>query len=217
MSTLPFEDLSDDPQALRKMRESFGFIEAKVLSDGRDWVLGDRVSLADLQGAPPLTSFCSDPLLTQTAVWPLEWLATLPGALDSTITVQTFPRTFAWIKRFTALLPAPKTARIPTVKGPEAKEIILGYSSAGSPSTGDIEVPDNAPSGLTYGEEVEVTPADTGKNHPQRGRLTALGNERIILEVTPPGEYVGGRSLRLVFPRKGYEIRSPSAKRDAKI
>ena len=76
---------------------------------------------------------------------------------------------------------------------------------------------DSGPSGVTCGEEVEVTPVDTGRNYPQRGRLRALNNARIILEVTPIGEHVGGRSLRLIFPRKGYEIRSLSMEGVAKL
>ena len=39
-------------QVLKKAREFFGLIETRVLSDGRDWILGSGVSLADLQGAP---------------------------------------------------------------------------------------------------------------------------------------------------------------------
>ncbi|RPB05293.1 hypothetical protein L873DRAFT_1798295 [Choiromyces venosus 120613-1] len=186
-------------RALEKVRGFYARTE-KVLSDGRDWILGDKMTLADIE-----------------AIWPLEWLTTLSGALDSTVATDTYPKTFSWIKRFTALLPAPKSFKIPTIKGAEAKVIILDHGQVSTYSTADIGVPDNDPSGVTFGEEVEVTPIDTGKNHPQRGRVRALGKDRIIIEVTPTEAYVGGSSLRVVFPKKGFQVKSVSAKGNARL
>ena len=131
--------------------------------------------------------------------------------------MDTYPKTFSWIKRFTALLPAPRSVKIPTIKGAEAKDIILDHGQASTSSTSDIGVPDDDPSDAAFGEEVEVTPVDTGKNHPQRGRVKALGTDRIIIEVASTEAYAGGGLLRVVFPRKGFEIESVSVKGNAKL
>lgn len=131
--------------------------------------------------------------------------------------MDTYPKTFSWIKRFTALLPAPRSVKIPTIKGAEAKDIILDHGQASASSTSDIGVPDDDLSGAAFSEEVEVTPVDTGKNHPQRGRVKALGTDRIIIEVASTEAYTGGGLLRVVFPRKGFEIKSVSVKGNAKL
>jgi len=79
-------------------------------------------------------------------------------------------------------------------------------------------VPDGDPSGVAFGEEVEVTPVDTGKSHPQRGRVRALGKDRVVIEVTSAEEaYDGDGLVRVVFPKKGFEIKSVRAKGNAKL
>ncbi|PWW74156.1 hypothetical protein C7212DRAFT_330914 [Tuber magnatum] len=186
-------------RALEKIGGFYHHTE-KILSDGRHWILGDRMTLADIE-----------------AIWLLEWLIALPGALDSTVTADTYPKTFSWIKRFTVLLPAPESVNIPTINGTEAKDTILDHEQVSASSTSDIGVPDNDSSGIAFGEEVEVTPVDTGKNHPQRGRVRALGKDRVVIEVTPTEVHVGGGSLRVVFPRKGFEIKSVGAKGNARL
>ncbi|KAG0634917.1 hypothetical protein HOY80DRAFT_894041, partial [Tuber brumale] len=186
-------------RALERARGFYGHTE-KVLSDDRDWILGDKMTLADIE-----------------AIWPLEWLTTLPGALDSTVTADTYPKTFSWIKRFIALLPVPKSVKIPTITGAEAKGIILDHEQASTSSTSDTGVPANDPSGVALGEEVEVTPVDTGKNHPQRGKVSALVKDRIIIEVTPTEAYAGSGSLKVVFPKKGFEIKSVNTKGNARL
>lgn len=64
------------------------------------------------------------------------------------------------------------------------------------------------------GGRVKVFPTDTGRNHPQRGRLVRHDGGRIELLVTPPGEL--RRSLRVVFPTHGYRIEGDGAD-DAKL
>lgn len=154
----------------------------------------------------------------------MEWVVNLRGALaGSDITASTFPKTFAYISRFASKLPEPKaiSAVVPKIKGPEAKKIILSYSNSqqtsSSPTTGDVGVPGDDPSGVTFGEEVEVTPVDTGKEHPQKGRVRELNKEIIVLEVVPTEDYNGQRALRVHFPRKGYEIKGMNAGGNARL
>lgn len=150
-------------------------------------------------------------------------MVNLRGALaGSDITATTFPKTFAYISRFNALLPRPKavSVAVPKIKGPEAKEIILSYNdqkSLGSSATGNIGVLGDGLSGVMFGEEMEITPVDTGKEHPQRGRIRELSKEIAVLEVVPMGECNGKRALRLHFPRKGYTIKGLGAGGNARL
>lgn len=145
------------------------------------------------------------------AVWALEWTINLPGALaGSGISADTYPYTFAWVARFLARMG--KVRRAPLVTGADAREAIL--SSPPSPSSsapGDAAAQGEGGGG---GEWVKVFPVDTGRNHPQRGRLVRCGDGRTELLVTPPGE--PQRSLRVVFPTLGYRVEGDGAD-DAKL
>lgn len=142
-------------------------------------------------------------------MWPLEWVISLPGALaGSDITATIFPKTFAYVARFMALLSG-RPVVATKVKGAAAAEAILSYGS--SPSGGVVA---GDSSGLVLGAEVEITPLDTGKAHPQRGRVSALNKDVVIVEVTPTGQFAGRGSLRVHFPRKGYQV---SVKGDSRL
>lgn len=145
-------------------------------------------------------------------MWPFEWVINLPGALaGSDIAATTFPKTFAYVARFMALLSG-RPVVATKVKGAAAAEAILSYGS--SPSGGVVA---GDSSGLVLGEEVEITPLDTGKAHPQRGRVSALNKDLIIVEVVLTGQFVGRGSLRVHFPRKGYQVRSVGVKGDSRL
>ncbi|KAI5843397.1 hypothetical protein DFP73DRAFT_551883 [Morchella snyderi] len=189
------------PKALAGVRKAFEAVE-KDLSDGRDWILGNELSLADIEVA-----------------WPLEWVISMPGALlNSDITPETFPKTFAHITRLKARIPDSKAAGVTKIKGEEAKAVILSYHTQ-QEETGNVGVTDDDPSGVTWGEEVEITPVDTGRANPQRGRVRELSKEKVVIEVVPTGEYhgKGRKALRVHFPRERYEVVSRSAKGGAKL
>lgn len=146
-------------------------------------------------------------MLTPTATWPLEWVIGIPGALaGSDISATAFPKTFTYVKRFMSLLSG--CLEVATkITGDAAAEAILAHSSG--PVAGVV---DGDSSGLTLREEVEVTPLDTGRAHPQRGRLSSLNNEVVIVEVVPTGQFGGRGALHVYFPRNGYQVQSVSAK-----
>ncbi|KAI5850753.1 hypothetical protein BZA05DRAFT_400169 [Tricharina praecox] len=156
------------PRALMGVQMGFEHTEEK-LRDGRKWILdGYEVSLADIN-----------------AVWVLDWMLTLPGALEgSEISAEKYPLTYAWVARFMARMGP--VARGTIVSGAEAKEMIL--AGGGAPGSG---------------EEVKVVPVDTGRSHPQVGRLVRRDADTVTLEVTPPGE---NRTVLLVVPIEGFEF-----------
>lgn len=143
------------------------------------------------------------------AVWVLEWTINLPGALaGSGISADTYPYTFAWVARFLARMG--KARRAPLITGPDARKAILS-SPPSPPSSASGGA---AAQGEGRGEWVKVFPVDTGRSHPQRGRLVRRSDRSIELLVTPPGELQ--RSLRVVFPTRGYRVERDGAD-DAKL
>ncbi|CCX29604.1 hypothetical protein FPQ18DRAFT_376764 [Pyronema domesticum] len=169
-------------KALRGVEEGFKGME-EVLKDGRDWVLGGKeVSLGDVN-----------------AVWVLEWMINLPGALaGSNISKETYPKTFAWVGRFMAKV---GKKRVPKISAQQAKEVILSEQKE------DFGVE------IQGGGLVKVAPTDTGKNHPQVGVLRKRENGKIVLEVMPPNER---RTLKVVFPEEGFEVKEV-ARGEAKL
>ncbi|KAF8457529.1 hypothetical protein BGX38DRAFT_1265819 [Terfezia claveryi] len=181
-------------EALASMRLLFHVVETIFLGGGKKWILsGDKPTVADLM-----------------AIWPLDWVTTVPNALSldpttptaALITPTTHPLTFAWISRFQSLcksLPPGKTI-VPTLTGQEAKENILAATAMASELGVDVE----DPLGLKKGEMVEVVPTDSGVLDPQRGRLLGLGVGEVVLEVDVPS--TGGKVVRVHFPRRNYRI-----------
>jgi len=136
-------------------------------------------------------------------VWPFHWLSTLPGALPpGFICPQTFPKAFAWIKRFdTVVRAAAKNAGKPTtLKGDDAMKQI----SASGFAEAEGEVDSNDPTGLKKGQVVEVWPTDTGFNHKDKGSLVALSGSEIVIE----SKTQDGKVVRVHTPRHGFRLRS---------
>jgi hypothetical protein len=133
------------------------------------------------------------------AVWVLEWMINLPGALaGSNISKETYPKTFAWVERFMAKV---GMKRVPKISAQQAKEAIL----SGKKEDFGVEI--------QGGGLVKVAPTDTGKNHPQIGVLRKRENGKIVLEVMPPNER---RTLKVVFPEEGFEVKEV-ARGEAKL
>ena len=86
---------SDIPIALNHIKSTFHLLETTLLADGRDWVLNTpSPSLSDIE-----------------AIWPLDWLVGLPGALPADqISAEIFPKVFAWIARFNKAISAARKA-----------------------------------------------------------------------------------------------------------
>lgn len=191
-------------EALNEMKSYFGTIE-RQLSDGRTWLLGGTAgpSLADLE-----------------AVWLPHWLVlglppgalSIPGTRDGTpyVTEREFPRTWAWLRRFDALIKE-KASRdgtaalkfnITQVKGKTAREMVVRSKWNEDAATVDNSDALVCALGLMQGDEVEVNPTDTGKNHKDRGRLVGLNTTEIVWEArTKENE-----TIRVHAPRHGFEV-----------
>ncbi|KHN96989.1 Glutathione S-transferase, protein [Metarhizium album ARSEF 1941] len=187
-----------DPRhvALREVASVFGLLETTLLADGRDWVLGTPApGLADIE-----------------AVWPLHWLAGVPGALPGDVFgPRAYPRVYAWIRRFEEAVRRARgrAGRPRTVGGEEAQRIILGsgyHEAEGRVDGGDPEV---VALGLAKGDVVTVGPTDFGAARRDVGRLVGLDADEVVYETeTETGAEAGarGRPVRVHAPRHGFRI-----------
>lgn len=177
------------PEAVNEIHRAMELLETTLLADGREWLLKtSQPTLADIE-----------------AVWPLHWLVLgLPGALPKeSINEQKFPKVFAWIKRFDAITraKAKEVGKVKTVKGDEARDIILGskYSEQGEGL--DATSPLVTFHGLKKGSKVAVWPTDTGASHKDIGELIRLDEKEVVIQQPE------GSEVRLHAPRHGFRVR----------
>ncbi|KAI1618000.1 glutathione S-transferase [Exophiala viscosa] len=174
------------PEALAYIRNAFKFLETTLLADGRTWVLKtDKPTLADIE-----------------AVWTLDWLNGLKGALPrELISEKQYPKVFSWIARFNkALNEAKKQAPKPaTLKGGAATQRVLNASFAEK----DLTIDSADPLGLQHGTEVEVYPTDSGVKHHDKGRLLGLTEDEVVVSIQPQD-----KEVRVHYPRTGFRIKA---------
>lgn len=180
-----------DPKhvALREVASVFHFLETTLLADGREWILKtSSPSLADIE-----------------AVWPLHWMAGIPGALPKDkFGPEVYPLVYAWIQRFDGAVSRAKKAlgKPKTLTGEEAESVILEskYNEGeGGVDAEDFEV---VKTGLRKGDEITVGPTDFGAVRRDVGRLVALTAEEVVYETR--GEK---GAVRVHAPRHGFRIR----------
>jgi hypothetical protein len=175
------------PEAVVMIRDCFELMETTILSDGREWVFGgDGPSLGDIE-----------------AVWLFHWLVDMKGAVpESVISATTFPKVFAWVKRFDATVKKAQQGlqTKPTrVKGPEVAEYMKTAKFA--EAVGEVDV--NDPLGLRVGDVVEVWPIESGFSHKDRGKLLSLTPREVVISKTMRS----GEEIRVHAQRWGFRIR----------
>jgi glutathione S-transferase len=146
----------------------------EMLRDGRPFLLGAAASLAD----------CA----LYTPVW---FLQVRMGQGDTPAPLDRLPKIVEWSQRMKALgsgKPTPMT-------GAEA----LDVAKAATP--GATKVDDKDPSGLKAGQQISVTPDDTGKV-PVTGELVGLNSDRVSIKRSD--ERVG--EVVVHFPRAGFVL-----------
>ena len=177
------------PELLREFAGVFELLETTLLADGRDWVLKtEGPGLADIE-----------------AVWPLHWMAGIPGALpEKQFSPAVYPKVYAWIKRFNDAVSAArkKAAKPRTLSGEEAAKLITqsGFRDAeGSVDAEDFVV---EAQGLKKGDAVTVSPTDTGASKKDAGTLVSMDKDEVVFETKAEGA-----SVRVHAPRHGFRVR----------
>ena len=135
------------------------------------------------------------------AIWPFHWLVEMKGALPDTIISATqFPRVFAWIERFRAVLKKARASVKPiTVSGADVLEFVGKADFAETAG----EVDGNDPLGLKAGDEVEVFPIDSGSSHRDRGRLVTLTPHEATVAKRTRDE---AKEIHVCVPRWGFRV-----------
>lgn len=145
------------------------------------------------------------------AIWVFDWLDGLKGALPrELISEKQYPRVFAWIKRFNAVLRDAKSrAPKPTsLKGDVAAQRILKAPFRET----DLTVDHTDPLGLQPGTQVVVYPTDSGSRHQDQGTLIGLSENEIVLSVESQGQ-----ELHVHYPRTGFRIQANNTSGNARL
>jgi len=144
-----------------------------MMADGRNFLLGDQPGAADLAAFHPL------------------WFIRQNGGPVAGAALPGLAALRAWYERVAGFghgRPIP----LPAADA-------LGIAAAADPAS--LDDPPSALPGFQLGDEVSVTPDDTGRD-PVRGTLLAASRDTIVLGRTDP---VVGR-VNVHFPRAGFDV-----------
>lgn len=169
------------PQTLSAMRSLLSVIKKKFLTgDGKKFVLGgERPSTADMY-----------------LYWSINWGLNVHQGARPEISPDTHPVIFAWLERVAAFI---KSRRHDTkISWEEAKAVLV------KPPVHEYAkfVPHDEANvlGLKTGQQVTVTPTDSGTSHPQPGELISLNDDQVCLR--------NKSGLVMHFPRLGYSVQA---------
>ncbi|QUC23107.1 uncharacterized protein UV8b_07348 [Ustilaginoidea virens] len=187
-------DARVQPVALRELASVFKLLETTLLADNRDWVLNtERPGLADIE-----------------AVWPLHWMAGIPGALPrESFSPSAYPKVYAWMERFRgAVRAAGRRLGTPRrLSGQEAARLIVGsayHEAEGAVDATDFEV---ASLRLVKGDRVTVGPTDFGSGRRDVATLVGIDDEQVVFETK--GE---DGTVRVHAPRHGFRLGKAEAR-----
>ncbi|KAF8913862.1 hypothetical protein CPB84DRAFT_1840648 [Gymnopilus junonius] len=156
------------------------------LKDSREWLFNTvRPSIADIS-----------------VHFVFAWARSFKGS-NTIFDAKKFPFTIQWLDRMTALINKERQAQAVATKlsGEDAAVKITSYAHEPYNVVG-FDVGDASLLRFAIGDVVQVAPVDTGRSYPTTGKLVALSQEEITLEVQ------GSKGLvRCHFPRLSFFIR----------
>jgi glutathione S-transferase len=167
------------PQSRDQFRAHIGWIEAQ-LEDGRPWLLGDGLSLADISA--------------YMIVWHLRTSLT-DAAIDVAGLEPIFrsaPRTLAWERRIKAIEHGTRAEL--------SEEEALTIAAVATPQT-PVEADPGDPNGRKPGDRVSIVPDDYGKVE-VTGTIVSLSAQHIAIARRESG--VG--DIVVHFPRAGFAV-----------
>jgi glutathione S-transferase len=176
-------------EAMAHMRMYMGFVEDRLIGDGREWVLGgSKPTVADIH-----------------AIWPFDWLLLPYMVGDLPVDVfgeKVFPRTWAWVKRFNEVY----AAALKQTGNPEivsAEETVRRIEEAEYfEAEGEVDHAD--PLRLEKGQIVDIFPTDmaSGFVHRDTGKLVSI----TVMDVCIETKTKNGKEIRIHFPRTNFRI-----------
>lgn len=133
----------------------------------------------------------------------------MPGALPPPlISPKQFPKTFAWISRFDKLVKSAQKSLVSpsSLAGPDAAKRILSSdfvdAKIAAGSGAGVKMGEDEPSGLKVGDEVRLSPTDSGASHKDVGKLVWLDEEEIVIEKKSENAVF----VRIHAPRHGFKV-----------
>ncbi|EGE81587.1 hypothetical protein BDDG_04530 [Blastomyces dermatitidis ATCC 18188] len=182
------EDLERNrPDGMIHIKQAFEFLETTLLADGREWLRKtEKPSLADIH-----------------AIWPLDWVDELDGALDRDIfTEARFPNVFAWMARFRKAV-VEAAAALPNKPQNLSGEQVLESVIAAEFVEPEADVDEYDALKFQKGQDVVVWPTDNCSNYQDSGQLVALTPQEVVLQ----RKTVDNREdVRIHFPRTNFRI-----------
>lgn len=172
--------LATMPQSRDQFRAHIGWVEAQ-LDDGRPWLLGAQLSLADISAYMIVwhlrTSLSDDEAIDVAGLEPI---------------LRSNPRTLAWERRMQAIGHGERTEL--------SADDALAIAAAATPQT-QVEVDPGDPNGRKPGDRVAIVPDDYGKVE-VTGTIVSLSAQHIAIarRESEVGETI------VHFPRAGFAV-----------
>ena len=154
-----------------------------LLVNGGGFIKHGRLSLADLH-----LSFV------------VSWVLFGHKGADPEVNPKTHPRIYQWLSSIQSSIKSPKP---PKVTFEEAKKSLLAPGMDHQAQSDPHE-----PLKLQPGSMVSVLPLDTGRSHPQMGKLIHINTAEVCLQTT--------QGVFITFPRVGYSV-SQSKRQPGKL
>jgi hypothetical protein len=130
-------------------------------------------------------------------------MRSLPDGLpDAYFSKEKYPKMNAWLDRYEATVQAAKDASKSDTTILSSEDALSQTFSSTSFVDAELEVHDD-PIGVKKGQQVEVSPIDTGFNHRDVGKLVGLNTKEVVIEKENEKD---GKPVRLHFPRWNFSI-----------
>lgn len=183
------------PENVAHVRMYFDMMENELLADGREFLMGGSApTLVDVHG-----------------IWTFHWATSKNVGLwealekDNVINEQQFPKTFAYVERFSKTLAKKQEENGEPKRLSDDETIKMILDSDFFESEGDIDERD--PLKLKKGQTVEIWPVESGFNHHDKGELLSITVNEVVIASKPQQ---GDGLLRIHYPRTNIRI-SPVA------
>lgn len=136
------------------------------------------------------------------AAWIFGWMLSLEGSFpENIVSSKIYPRTIDWCNRYQkAVSDAQEAAKPEVIEGDEAIKRINAAQFAEDPHGVDS----TDPLGLKEGQQVTLSPRDTGFTRSESGPLVAITKSEIVVA----SKTKAGTTLHIHTPRWNFRVRA---------
>ncbi|KAH8113218.1 hypothetical protein DFH11DRAFT_325744 [Phellopilus nigrolimitatus] len=137
------------------------------------------------------------------------WIIRFRG-MREVLSVEKFPKSFAWMGRMSEFVNAKREANAPTIDKIQANAASKLIADSASLQSSEVFFDSDEAGllGLKLGDLVSVAPEDNATNYPTTGKLVGLSRDEFVLQLR--GSAVP--SLRCHLPRFNFSVRRSASK-----